>query len=284
MNLDQPYLDLLKQILEHGEWQDNRTGIRTKGIFGAQLRFDLSTGYFPLLTTKKTNFRLIAEELFWFIKGSTDAGELKVKKVNIWDEWTPAYKIGGQDGVNAAFAEQPLGNPALDLGPVYGKQWRDFGGVDQLKEVVERIKTNPQCRRLIVSAWNPPEIPDMGLPPCHAFFQFRVLGNKLHLQMYQRSADMFLGVPFNIASYALLLVLVAKVTGLEVGEFIHTFGDCHIYENHLDQVNEQLSREPKDAPRLEFTREITDLFDVKYEDLKLVGYDPHPAIKGEVAV
>lgn len=284
MNLDQPYLDLLKDIRDNGIWQGNRTGVRTKCLFGAQLKFDLSDGYFPLLTTKKTSLRLIAEELFWFIKGSTDAGELISKNVKIWNEWTPAYKKDGQVGVDAAATLQLIGNPNLDLGPVYGKQWRNFGGVDQLKNVVERIKINPECRRLIVSAWNPPEIPQMGLPPCHAFFQFRVLDEKLHLQMYQRSADMFLGVPFNIASYALLLALVAEVTGLKVGTFVHTFGDAHIYENHLDQVNVQLDREPRIAPRLKFNRELTDLFDIKWEDLRLEGYDPHPMIKGEVAV
>lgn len=301
--MESAYMNLLRDIMANGEWQETRTGIRCKGVFGRQIRFDLSNGRFPLLTTKKVNFKAILHELLWFISGETNAGALIENSVRIWDEWTPAYKQGGKEEVARAFESNPR-HELLDLGPVYGAQWRRFSsgkelypnsadgamwmenpnGVDQLKEVVERIKTNPECRRLIVSAWNPPLIPYMGLPPCHCLFQFRVIGAKLHLQMYQRSADVFLGVPFNIASYALLLRMVAAVTGYQAGEFVHTFGDVHIYENHVDQIKEQLSRQWTTPPAIAFNRVPDSLFDFKFEDIELIGYNPQPPIKAEVAV
>lgn len=297
-SMEQEYLKLLQHILDKGDWQENRTGIPTLGVFGYQMRCDLAHG-FPLLTTKKLPFRIIAEELLWFIAGGTNAYDLIEKNVRIWDEWTPAYKAGGKEAVQKAFDEGDT--DALELGPVYGAQWRAFGqkvvnggpmpgydveveGVDQFKNLIERIKTNPQCRRLILNAWNPHEIDNMALPPCHVMMQFRVSGGRLHLQMYQRSADVFLGVPFNIASYALLLKMVALMTGYQAGEFIHTFGDVHIYQNHLEQIKEQLTRVPFTVPGLAFKRKPESIFDFKYEDFDLIGYAPHPAIKAEVAV
>tara|TARA_R110002073_G_scaffold69054_6_gene171310 strand:- start:1956 stop:2855 length:900 start_codon:yes stop_codon:yes gene_type:complete len=261
------YLDLLRDILEHGTLQDDRTGVGTRSVFGRQLRCDLSEG-FPLLTTKKVHFKSIAIELLWFLRGETNVRWLQERGVKIWDEWADA------DG---------------ELGPVYGKQWRRWSGpdgteIDQLSNLLEQIRSNPSSRRLIVSGWNPVDVPSMALPPCHTLYQFNVADGKLSCQLYQRSADMFLGVPFNIASYALLTTMVAKVCGLEPGEYIHTFGDAHIYSNHMDQVAEQLSRQPRSLPRLRLNPDATDLFGFEYEDIMLEDYDPHPGIKAPVAV
>ena len=261
------YHDLLKHTLDHGVDKGDRTGTGTRSVFGYQMRFDLSEG-FPLVTTKKLHLRSIIHELLWFLKGETNIAYLKENKVRIWDEWAD------ENG---------------ELGPVYGSQWRSWRGaegetVDQISNVVEQIKTNPDSRRLIVSAWNVAEIPKMKLPPCHAFFQFYVVDGKLSCQLYQRSADVFLGVPFNIASYALLVHMVAQVTGLGVGDFVHTFGDTHIYSNHMEQVNLQLTRDPRPLPKLKLNPNVDSIFDFKFEDIEIVDYDPHPAIKGQVAV
>ena len=261
------YLDLLARIRKEGLRKEDRTGTGALSIFGAQMRFDLSDG-FPLVTTKKLHVKSIVHELLWFLQGSTNVRYLQEHGVRIWDEWADA------DG---------------ELGPVYGRQWRSWptaGGetVDQIAAVVEAIKRDPNSRRHIVSAWNVGEIPKMALPPCHCLFQFYVGDGRLSCQLYQRSADIFLGVPFNIASYALLTQMVAQVTGLKPGAFVHTFGDVHLYLNHLEQADEQLSRSPRALPRLEINPEIASLFDFAYEDFKLVGYDPHPAIRAEVAV
>lgn len=263
----QQYQDLLRLILETGTEKSDRTGTGTLSRFGHQMRFDLSQG-FPLLTTKKVHLRSIIHELLWFLKGDTNIKYLRDNKVTIWDEWADT------DG---------------NLGPVYGAQWRswktaDGRTIDQISQVVEQIKTNPDSRRLLVIAFNPGEIDKMALPPCHAFFQFYVAGGRLSLQMYQRSADVFLGVPFNIASYALLCMMVAQVTGLAPGEFIHTLGDAHLYTNHLEQARLQLTREPRALPRMVLNAQVKSIFDFKFEDFELVGYDPHPAIKAEVAV
>ncbi len=256
------YKDLLEYVLTNGIKKEDRTGTGTISVFGYQTRYDLRKG-FPLLTTKKVHFKSVVHELLWFLSGDTNVKYLQDNGVRIWNEWV---KENG------------------DLGPIYSKQWRDFGGVDQISEVIEQIKSNPDSRRLIVSAWNPPEIPDMALPPCHTFFQFYVANGELSCQLYQRSADIFLGVPFNIASYALLTHMMAQVCGLKVGEFIHTLGDAHIYVNHLDQVKEQLSREVRELPKLVLNKNITNILDFKYEDISVEGYDPHPLIKGVVAV
>lgn len=263
----QNYLDLLKHILENGTEKTDRTGTGTKSIFGYQLRYDLSKG-FPLVTTKRTHLKSIIYELLWFLKGDTNTKYLKENGVSIWDEWAD------ENG---------------DLGPVYGAQWRSWLGandqvVDQISWVLNEIKQNPDSRRLIVSAWNVPEIPKMKLAPCHTLFQFYVADNKLSLQLYQRSADVFLGVPFNIASYALLLMMVAQVSGLEVGDYVHSFGDVHIYSNHLNQVNKQLTRTPKELPVMKLNPEIKDLFSFNFEDFTLENYDPYPGIKAPVAV
>ncbi|CUH81154.1 Thymidylate synthase 2 [Tritonibacter multivorans] len=258
----QQYHDALQHILDHGVRSSDRTGTGTMSCFGMQQRYDLAEG-FPLVTTKKLYLRGIIHELLWFLAGDTNIKYLQDNRVSIWDEW--ADETG-------------------DLGPVYGKQWRDFGGVDQIETLVEMIKTSPDSRRLIVSAWNPVDVPEMALPPCHTMWQVRILGGKLHLQLYQRSADMFLGVPFNIASYALLAHMLAHVTGYEVGSFVHTLGDAHIYSNHMDQVQLQLSRDPRALPQLKITRDVASIFDFKFEDFEITGYDPHPHIKGEVAV
>jgi len=261
------YLDLLNHVLAHGTRKDDRTGTGTVSVFGHQMRFDLQAG-FPLLTTKKVHLKSILHELLWFLKGETNIKYLKDNGVSIWDEWAD------ENG---------------DLGPIYGYQWRSWPAadgrhIDQISEVLETLKQNPDSRRIIVSAWNVGELPNMRLPPCHAFFQFYVADGKLSCQLYQRSADIFLGVPFNIASYALLTLMMARATGLKPGDFVHTLGDAHIYLNHLDQVKLQLSREPRALPSMRLNQEVTDLFAFKYEDFTLEGYDPHPGIKAPVAV
>ena len=261
------YLDLLQHVLDNGNFKSDRTGTGTKSIFGYQMRFDLSKG-FPLLTTKKLHLRSIIYELLWFLKGDTNIKYLHDNKVTIWDEWAD---------VNG------------DLGPIYGKQWRSWGtadgkSVDQISQLIEQIKSNPDSRRLLVCAWNVGEIEQMALPPCHILFQFYVANGKLSCQLYQRSADIFLGVPFNIASYALFTMMIAQACGLECGEFIHTLGDAHIYSNHLEQVNLQLSRTPRSLPTMKLNPAKTNIFDFDYSDFTLENYDPHPHIKGEVAV
>jgi thymidylate synthase len=263
----QQYLDLLRHILDNGARQNDRTGVGTLSVFGHQLRFDLTRG-FPLLTTKKLHLKSIVHELIWFLQGDVNVGYLNRNGVTIWDEWAD---------------EQ--GN----LGPIYGRQWRswptpDGRHVDQIAEVTESLKTNPASRRHIVSAWNVGEIGQMALPPCHCLFQFYVADGKLSCQLYQRSADVFLGVPFNIASYALLTLMMAQVTGLRPGEFIHTFGDAHLYLNHLEQAELQLERKPRGLPKLEINPDVRSLFDFVYEDFRLTGYEPHPHIKAQVAV
>jgi thymidylate synthase len=261
------YLDLMERILRHGAEKHDRTGTGTLSVFGHQMRFDLADG-FPLLTTKKVHLKSIIHELLWFLAGDTNVGYLNRHGVTIWNEW--ADERG-------------------ELGPVYGQQWRswptaDGGAIDQMANVVDTIRRNPDSRRLIVSAWNPADIDKMALPPCHCLFQFYVAEGRLSCQLYQRSADVFLGVPFNIASYALLTLMVAQVTRLEPGEFIHTFGDAHLYLNHLEQARLQLARTPKVLPRMRLNAAVTDLFAFRYEDFALDNYDPHPSIKAEVAV
>ena len=261
------YLDLLNRILDEGVEKGDRTGTGTTSVFGHQLRFDLARG-FPLLTTKKLHLRSIIHELLWFLKGDTNTAYLKENGVGIWDEWAD------EDG---------------NLGPVYGHQWRSWGApgggtIDQVSQVVEQIRENPDSRRLIVSAWNVGELDSMALPPCHLLYQFYVAEGRLSCQLYQRSADVFLGVPFNIASYALLLLMVAQVSGLEPGDFVHTFGDVHLYSNHIEQARLQLSREPRELPTLKLNREVDDIFSFRFEDFVLEDYDPHPHIKAPVAV
>jgi thymidylate synthase len=271
------YHDLLNHVLKNGVQKGDRTGTGTLSVFGYQMRFNLSEG-FPMVTTKKLHLKSIVYELLWFLKGDTNIGYLQENGVRIWNEWADSNG---------------------DLGPVYGKQWRNWNGeeIDQIKEVIQSIKENPNSRRMIVSAWNPSVLPDpktsfeenvakgkAALPPCHAFFQFYVAEGKLSCQLYQRSADIFLGVPFNIASYALLTMMIAKVCGLEAGDFIHTFGDAHIYNNHMEQIELQLSRTPKDLPKMTLNPEIKDIFDFNFEDFTLENYDPHPHIKGAVAI
>ena len=256
------YLDLLRNILENGEKKDDRTGVGTISLFGTQTRYNLNDG-FPLLTTKKVHLKSIIHELLWFLKGDTNIKYLQDNGVRIWNEWAD------ENG---------------DLGPVYGKQWRNFNGVDQITNVINTLKTNPNSRRIIVSAWNPQDVDKMALPPCHTMFQFFVINNKLSCQLYQRSADCFLGVPFNIASYALLTMMVAQVCDLELGDFVHTTGDTHIYLNHLEQVNLQLTREPYPLPKMKINKDKKDIFSFEYEDFELIDYKCHPAIKGVVAV
>lgn len=261
------YLDLLQHVLNHGLLKEDRTGTGTHSVFGYQMRFDLQDG-FPLLTTKKLHLKSIIHELLWFLKGDTNVKYLQENGVRIWNEWAD------ENG---------------DLGHIYGYQWRswpdyDGGHIDQIKEAIDTIQNNPDSRRIIVSAWNVADLPQMNLPPCHAFFQFYVANGKLSLQLYQRSADIFLGVPFNIASYALLLMMVAQVTGLEAGDFVHTLGDAHIYNNHIEQVREQLSREPRALPTMKLNPNVKSIFDFKYEDFELTDYNPHPHIAGKVAV
>jgi len=265
--LEQPYLNLMREVLEHGVERSDRTGVGTRSVFGHQMRFDLARG-FPLVTTKKLHLRSIIHELLWFLRGDTNIAYLKDNGVRIWDEWAD------DNG---------------DLGPVYGYQWRSWpdprgGHVDQIEKLLEQLSTNPQSRRLIVSAWNPALVDEMALPPCHCLFQFYVAEGKLSCQLYQRSADIFLGVPFNIASYALLTRMIAQVAGLEPGDFIHTLGDAHLYLNHLDQAELQLSRSPLAAPQLVLDPDVSDLFDFRFEHIEIADYEPHPHIKAEVAV
>ena len=265
--LEQPYLDLMRDVLTRGVERSDRTGVGTRSLFGHQMRFDLARG-FPLVTTKKLHLRSIIHELLWFIRGETNVGYLNEHGVSIWDDWAD------ENG---------------DLGPVYGYQWRSWpdprgGHVDQIAKVLEQIRTHPQSRRLIVSAWNPAQVDEMQLPPCHCLFQFYVAEGRLSCQLYQRSADIFLGVPFNIASYALLTQMIAQVSGLEPGEFIHTLGDAHLYLNHLEQAETQLARTPRAAPRLVLDPEVNDLFAFRYAHIAIEGYEAHPHIKAEVAV
>ena len=311
------YLQLCRTIMENGTDKGDRTGTGTRSIFGHQMRFDLSDG-FPLMTTKKTAFRLIVSELLWFIKGDTNVRTLIEEKNPIWDDWAfeKFVKSGEYSGPDMAdFGRRAAKDPAFkevldhemdkfrgkilsddrfaeaygDLGPVYGRQWRSWpdgrgGTIDQLKNVIESIRTTPDSRRHIVSAWNPAEVEDMALPPCHTLFQFYVADGRLSCQLYQRSADVFLGVPFNIASYALLTHLIARETGLQPGEFVHTLGDAHIYSNHFDQVNEQLSREPRQLPSLAIDADGKSIFELETSDIRVEGYDPHPKIKAPIAV
>ena len=261
------YLDLVQRVLNEGIQKEDRTGTGTLSVFGHQMRFNLEEG-FPLLTTKQLHLKSIIYELLWFLRGDTNVQYLQEHGVRIWNEWAD------DNG---------------DLGHIYGYQWRswpdyDGGAIDQISAAIDTIKHNPDSRRIIVSAWNVGDLKEMALPPCHAFFQFYVANGKLSLQLYQRSADIFLGVPFNIASYALLLMMMAQVTGLEAGEFIHTLGDAHIYNNHLEQVKLQLTREPRSLPHMTLNPEVKSIFDFQYEDFQLTGYDPHPHIKGEVAI
>ncbi len=261
------YHNLLRHVLEHGTDKEDRTGTGTRSVFGYQMRFDLSEG-FPLVTTKKVHLKSIIHELIWFLKGDTNTAYLKANGVSIWDEWAD------ENG---------------NLGPVYGAQWRSWRGangetIDQVSNVIAEIKKNPDSRRLIVNAWNVAEISKMALPPCHAFFQFYVANGKLSCQLYQRSADIFLGVPFNIAGYALLTMMIAEVTGLGLGDFVHTLGDAHLYKNHFEQAQLQLSREPKPLPTMKIIRKVDSIFDFKFEDFELVNYDPHPGIKAPVAI
>jgi len=261
------YLNLLQHVLENGTSKSDRTGTGTRSVFGHQMRFDLSAG-FPLLTTKKLHLRSIIHELLWFLRGETNIAYLQANKVSIWNEWAD------DEG---------------ELGPVYGKQWRswatpDGSSIDQITEVVEMIRTNPDSRRLIVSAWNVADVPQMALPPCHLLFQFYVADGRLSCQLYQRSADVFLGVPFNIASYALLTMMVAQVTGLEAGDFVHTLGDAHLYDNHLDQAKQQLERQPTALPTMRINSEVTNLFEFEFKDFQLENYDPQPHIAAPVAV
>jgi thymidylate synthase len=258
------YLDLLQDILDNGVDKGDRTGTGTRSVFGRQMRFDLSKG-FPLLTTKKVYLKGIIYELLWFLKGDTNVRYLQEHNVHIWDEWAD------ENG---------------DLGPVYGSQWRNWNGegIDQIKNLIETLKKNPNDRRMIVTAWNPSEVPNMALPPCHMMFQFYVANNKLSCMLYQRSCDMFLGVPFNIASYALLTMMIAHVCGFELGEFVHTLGDTHIYNNHFEQVKEQLSRTPRALPQMLIKRKVDSIDDFQFEDFELINYDPWPAIKAEVSV
>lgn len=286
-----PYLDLCQFVLEHGITKMDRTKTGTKSVFGYQMRYDLSEG-FPLLTTKKVHLKSIIHELLWFIQGDTNIKYLVDHDVKIWNEWPyEAFKKSSdyQGETMEAYVEKIKSDEDFakkhgDLGPVYGAQWRNFNGVDQLQFILDEIKHNPNSRRMILSAWNPAEIKNMALPPCHTLIQFYVAEGKLSLQLYQRSADIFLGVPFNIASYALLLMMVAQVTDLEVGEFVHTLGDAHIYLNHLEQIELQLSRTPRKRPHMVINPDVKSLFEFKFEDFELKNYDPYPAIKGKVAV
>ena len=290
------YLDLLQHILDNGVWKDDRTGTGTYSVFGYQMRFNLQDG-FPLVTTKKVHTKSIIHELLWFLTGDTNIQYLAQNGVRIWDDWPyEKYKksaeFGGEDIKQFAqriATDNDFAKQWGELGPVYGYQWRSWPApdgqqVDQITKLIEQIKRNPTSRRLIVSAWNVPYIEDMALPPCHSLFQFYVLDGKLSCQLYQRSADVFLGVPFNIASYALLTMMIAQVTGLGLGDFVHTFGDVHLYSNHVEQAKLQLSREPRALPKMVINADVKDIFSFKYEDFQLVDYNPHPHIAAEVAV
>jgi len=285
------YLDLCRHVMTHGTEKADRTNTGTKSVFGYQMRFDLSEG-FPLLTTKKVYLRAIIHELLWFIAGDTNIKYLVDNDVRIWNEWPYEKFKKSSDYQNETMDEfvqkiktddafaQKHGN----LGPVYGAQWRNFNGVDQLMEVIRQIKHNPDSRRIILSAWNPKDLPEMALPPCHTFMQFYVNQGELSLQLYQRSGDIFLGIPFNIASYSLFLMMVAQVTGLKPSTFVHTIGDAHIYSNHFDQINLQLTRTPRALPKMKINPNVKNITDFKFEDFELVDYNPYPAIKGVVAV
>ena len=288
----QTYLDLCDFVLENGEDRSDRTGTGTRSVFGYQMRFDLSQG-FPLLTTKRVHFASLAKELLWFISGDTNIKWLVENNVRIWNEWPYAIFKDSSDYNGETMKEfieriktdDKFAKKYGDLGPVYGKQWRDFNGVDQLQKVIDTIRYNPNSRRIILSAWNPSEVDDMALPPCHAFMQFYVSeSGKLSLQLYQRSADIFLGVPFNIASYALLLHMIAKITDLEVGDFVHTIGDAHIYKDHFDVVKTQLTRKPYPLPKLIIHGNQKEIEEFKFEDFEIVDYQHHPALKAKVSV
>jgi thymidylate synthase len=291
----QAYLDLMRRVRNEGVRKTDRTGTGTLSVFGHQLRFDLAAG-FPLVTTKKVHLKSIIHELIWFLHGDTTLDYLHANRVRIWDEWAREVPrssqivddpdIGFRENFDALAIIQPT---CLDLGPVYGRQWRRWMGpdgrvIDQIQVAVDTLKNNPESRRIIVTAWNPSDLPDMALAPCHCLFQFYVADGRLSCQLYQRSADVFLGVPFNIASYALLTMMMAQVTGLRPGEFIHTFGDAHLYLNHLEQADLQLARTPRALPRMEINPAVRSIFDFRFEDFALMGYDPHPHIKAAVAV
>ncbi len=285
------YLDMCKFILENGVYKSDRTGTGTISYFGYQTRYNLNEG-FPLLTTKKVFLKGIIHELLWFISGDTNIKYLVDNNVKIWNEWAyekykkePVYNGETMDEFIEKIREsKEFADKYGDLGPVYGRQWRNFNGVDQLEKLIYNLKHNPDSRRHIISAWNPAEVDNMALPPCHSFMQFYVVNNKLSCQLYQRSADVFLGVPFNIASYSLFTMMIAQVCGFELGDFVHTFGDVHIYSNHMEQIKLQLSREPRKLPTMKINPNVKSIYDFKYEDFELEGYDPHPAIKGVVAV
>jgi thymidylate synthase len=285
------YLDLCRHVMEYGTLKMDRTKTGTKSVFGYQMRFDLSEG-FPLLTTKKVHLKSIIHELLWFISGDTNIRYLVENNVKIWNDWPfQAFKKSADyqnetmdEYIEKIKTDDDFAAKYGNLGPVYGAQWRNFNGVDQIQYILDELKNNPNSRRMILSAWNPSEIKDMALPPCHTLIQFYVSNGKLSLQLYQRSADIFLGVPFNIASYALLLMMIAQVSNLEVGEFVHTLGDAHIYQNHFDQINLQLSRATKKLPIMEINKDVKSLYDFKFSDFKLKNYNPHPRIKGKVAV
>lgn len=315
--MEKDYLDLARKIMSEGNEKHDRTGTGTKSIFGAQIRFDLSKG-FPLLTTKRVPFSLIKSELLWFLQGNTNIKFLLEHNNHIWDEWAferyvkssdykgpdmtdfgrralkdskfnELYQVELKNFCDKILSDDKFAKTYGELGNIYGSQWRNWKTtqgetIDQLQDVINMIKTNPDSRRLIVSAWNPEDVPSMALPPCHTLFQFYVANGKLSCQLYQRSADLFLGVPFNIASYALLTHLIAHETGLKVGDFVHTFGDTHLYLNHMDQMNEQLSREIREFPTLELNKAKQSIFDFEMEDIKVVGYEPHPTIKAPIAV
>ena len=300
----QQYLDLVRHIRDHGVKKEDRTGTGTVSIFGHQMRFDLAHG-FPLVTSKKVHLKSILHELLWFIRGDTNIRYLVENGVGIWNDWpyqnwlretgqdtslemySPEWRSVMKEFIEKIKTDSDFAARYVDLGPVYGKQWRNFGGVDQLTQLIEDIKSNPDSRRLIVSAWNPQDIPVMvksGLPPCHSLFQFYVVDGKLSCQLYQRSADVFLGVPFNIASYAILTMMIAQVSGLGLGDFVHTFGDAHLYLNHMDQVEEQLSRSTFDLPTMKINSQVTSLFDFVFDDFELQNYQSHGPIAAPVAV
>ena len=300
----QQYLDLVRHIRDHGVKKEDRTGTGTVSIFGHQMRFDLALG-FPLVTSKKVHLKSILHELLWFIRGDTNIRYLVENGVGIWNDWpyqnwlretgqdtslemySPEWRAVMKEFIEKIKTDRDFAAQYGDLGPVYGKQWRNFGGVDQLTQLIEDIKSNPDSRRLIVSAWNPQDIPVMvksGLPPCHSLFQFYVVDGKLSCQLYQRSADVFLGVPFNIASYAILTMMIAQVSGLGLGDFVHTFGDAHLYLNHMDQVEEQLSRSTFDLPTMKINSQVTSLFDFVFDDFELQNYQSHGPIAAPVAV